>query len=166
MLTFFFLMIRRPPRSTLFPYTTLFRSGVRPGAARRTDRRGDGTERALRIEGGATAGDAGGNRRGPAAPRLHHQRDGRRAPLRRLRPVRSARRASRPRAPAATRAPPPVVRGGSDAPVQGPAPPDALRPRPGCGDRPGADARAPPPAVRGALGATERRRPRADPRRA
>src|SRR2546426_3637407 len=25
-LTFFFLMIRRPPRSTLFPYTTLFRS--------------------------------------------------------------------------------------------------------------------------------------------
>src|SRR5215204_7476061 len=37
---FFFLMIRRPPRSTLFPYTTLFRSwkaehepaaGARPG---------------------------------------------------------------------------------------------------------------------------------------
>src|SRR5260370_25391843 len=26
-LQFFFLMIRRPPRSTLFPYTTLFRSG-------------------------------------------------------------------------------------------------------------------------------------------
>src|SRR2546425_3195233 len=26
---FFFLMIRRPPRSTLFPYTTLFRSVVR-----------------------------------------------------------------------------------------------------------------------------------------
>src|SRR2546429_7115181 len=26
---FFFLMIRRPPRSTLFPYTTLFRSHVR-----------------------------------------------------------------------------------------------------------------------------------------
>src|SRR3712207_7687002 len=25
-------MIRRPPRSTLFPYTTLFRSGHRPGA--------------------------------------------------------------------------------------------------------------------------------------
>src|SRR2546422_7447230 len=25
---FFFLMIRRPPRSTLFPYTTLFRSHV------------------------------------------------------------------------------------------------------------------------------------------
>src|SRR3712207_7852904 len=27
-LIFFFLMIRRPPRSTLFPYTTLFRSQV------------------------------------------------------------------------------------------------------------------------------------------
>src|SRR5580765_1192263 len=26
--SFFFLMIRRPPRSTLFPYTTLFRSNV------------------------------------------------------------------------------------------------------------------------------------------
>src|SRR5256885_3212935 len=26
LLLFFFLMIRRPPRSTLFPYTTLFRS--------------------------------------------------------------------------------------------------------------------------------------------
>src|SRR3989454_7421862 len=26
---FFFLMIRRPPRSTLFPYTTLFRSAVK-----------------------------------------------------------------------------------------------------------------------------------------
>src|SRR6266853_3201710 len=28
-LCFFFLMIRRPPRSTLFPYTTLFRSRCR-----------------------------------------------------------------------------------------------------------------------------------------
>src|SRR2546421_1993430 len=27
LIVFFFLMIRRPPRSTLFPYTTLFRSG-------------------------------------------------------------------------------------------------------------------------------------------
>src|SRR5471032_3535080 len=37
---FFFLMIRRPPRSTLFPYTTLFRSSRRlrrqgPGRPRR-----------------------------------------------------------------------------------------------------------------------------------
>src|SRR3712207_8730815 len=29
----FFLMIRRPPRSTLFPYTTLFRSTTDPGPA-------------------------------------------------------------------------------------------------------------------------------------
>src|SRR3712207_8573560 len=29
----FFLMIRRPPRSTLFPYTTLFRSESRPAVA-------------------------------------------------------------------------------------------------------------------------------------
>src|SRR3712207_8870921 len=28
-MVFFFLMIRRPPRSTLFPYTTLFRSCAR-----------------------------------------------------------------------------------------------------------------------------------------
>src|SRR3989449_8724858 len=38
---FFFLMIRRPPRSTLFPYTTLFRSGragCRTTAARRRRR--------------------------------------------------------------------------------------------------------------------------------
>src|SRR2546425_12965981 len=38
---FFFLMIRRPPRSTLFPYTTLFRSQrldrtVTPKLARKT----------------------------------------------------------------------------------------------------------------------------------
>src|SRR3989440_10992671 len=31
---FFFLMIRRPPRSTLFPYTTLFRSGHKVVQAR------------------------------------------------------------------------------------------------------------------------------------
>src|SRR3712207_7160294 len=30
---FFFLMIRRPPRSTLFPYTTLFRSRVTGSAS-------------------------------------------------------------------------------------------------------------------------------------
>src|SRR6266403_4387169 len=31
----FFLMIRRPPRSTLFPYTTLFRSRRHPSLASR-----------------------------------------------------------------------------------------------------------------------------------
>src|SRR2546430_10650832 len=30
-IVFFFLMIRRPPRSTLFPYTTLFRSDIEGG---------------------------------------------------------------------------------------------------------------------------------------
>src|SRR5256885_9738952 len=34
-LPFFFLMIRRPPRSTLFPYTTLFRSPHHERPARR-----------------------------------------------------------------------------------------------------------------------------------
>src|SRR3712207_7044787 len=39
-LSFCFLMIRRPPRSTLFPYTTLFRSsGVLPAAPRHRTRR-------------------------------------------------------------------------------------------------------------------------------
>src|SRR6266513_5029080 len=37
---FFFLMIRRPPRSTLFPYTTLFRSRAPGRAARRPRGRG------------------------------------------------------------------------------------------------------------------------------
>src|SRR2546429_3165083 len=42
MFLFFFLMIRRPPRSTLFPYTTLFRShpgcsGVHRGASQHLD---------------------------------------------------------------------------------------------------------------------------------
>src|SRR6266487_5921073 len=35
MVFFFFLMIRRPPRSTLFPYTTLFRPQARQRALRR-----------------------------------------------------------------------------------------------------------------------------------
>src|SRR5436305_14880943 len=39
---FFFLMMRRPPRSTLFPYTTLFRSHThhrdRPGRVRQVHR--------------------------------------------------------------------------------------------------------------------------------
>src|SRR5438067_5055890 len=46
LLYFFFLMIRRPPRSTLFPYTTLFRSPVPrrpadPGSHRKSQRRSD-----------------------------------------------------------------------------------------------------------------------------
>src|SRR2546429_10014002 len=45
-LFFFFLMIRRPPRSTLFPYTTLFRSlhrvVLRSCVRSRPNRRGQG----------------------------------------------------------------------------------------------------------------------------
>src|SRR6476620_11971741 len=43
---FFFLMIRRPPRSTLFPYTTLFRSS--PAPRRRSARRRCGRRRCTR----------------------------------------------------------------------------------------------------------------------
>src|SRR6266542_3781689 len=43
---FFFLMIRRPPRSTLFPYTTLFRSRHRhAGTGRHVEDRRDGAVR-------------------------------------------------------------------------------------------------------------------------
>src|SRR2546428_3615639 len=56
---FFFLMIRRPPRSTLFPYTTLFRSHPgRPG-------RGDGGCRAALLGGGGRQGLLRRRGRGP-----------------------------------------------------------------------------------------------------
>src|SRR6266511_5426566 len=49
---FFFLMIRRPPRSTLFPYTTLFRSGRPPGLRQRHERAGrEGVVAAQQQEG-------------------------------------------------------------------------------------------------------------------
>src|SRR2546430_8065388 len=50
---FFFLMIRRPPRSTLFPYTTLFRSAlVGDHEQPRFDRQaGDRGERLAREDG-------------------------------------------------------------------------------------------------------------------
>src|SRR3989449_7307677 len=50
-LCFFFLMIRRPPRSTLFPYTTLFRSH-----ARRMRPLGLGEQRLAEILGRREAG--------------------------------------------------------------------------------------------------------------
>src|SRR2546422_11092229 len=49
-LLFFFLMIRRPPRSTLFPYTTLFRSPS--AAARRRGEAGPYAQRGCRVAGG------------------------------------------------------------------------------------------------------------------
>src|SRR5438093_9159501 len=42
---FFFLMIRRPPRSTLFPYTTLFRSTRACGVGRAVPGAGPGVPR-------------------------------------------------------------------------------------------------------------------------
>src|SRR3712207_7913432 len=47
----FFLMIRRPPRSTLFPYTTLFRSEDGAGAGRQRPLHRDG-QRGPRQGGG------------------------------------------------------------------------------------------------------------------
>src|SRR5690349_22566660 len=42
---FFFLIIQRPPRSTLFPYTTLFRSEARMGPRRQRGLDADGRAR-------------------------------------------------------------------------------------------------------------------------
>src|SRR5256885_9627664 len=51
-------MIRRPPRSTLFPYTTLFRSDVRVGVVSRQDPRGGaGDVRALLVPQVGGSGD-------------------------------------------------------------------------------------------------------------
>src|SRR5256885_9121050 len=51
-LFFFFLMIRRPPRSTLFPYTTLFRSDPRTlrGSPARRVRAARAASRAQALE--------------------------------------------------------------------------------------------------------------------
>src|SRR2546430_11252324 len=62
---FFFLMIRRPPRSTLFPYTTLFRSRRQPERSQYGDRaRRDcddllraGWDRPLAVDGPRQPGD-------------------------------------------------------------------------------------------------------------
>src|SRR3712207_7636974 len=72
-------MIRRPPRSTLFPYTTLFRSALRPvqragrdrvGSAVRIARRGRGWELAL---GGSMGGAM--EHRGAGAARVRRPGD-------------------------------------------------------------------------------------------
>src|SRR6266568_2139404 len=66
--SFFFLMIRRPPRSTLFPYTTLFRS--LPAPARRGVRE-------LRVLGDRAAARGPGGSRGPGGRLLQPPRRGR-----------------------------------------------------------------------------------------
>src|SRR3712207_7575667 len=52
---FFFLMIRRPPRSTLFPYTTLFRSWLRVSRGPRGVSGGPGPAERARATGVASA---------------------------------------------------------------------------------------------------------------
>src|SRR5947209_9538028 len=55
MYSFFYLLIRRPPRSTLFPYTTLFRSKrrlQRRATGRRRDVPGDAARRPAGEHGG------------------------------------------------------------------------------------------------------------------
>src|SRR2546422_7009171 len=77
MLLFFFLMIRRPPRSTLFPYTTLFRS-PRAAAAERGASAAPGVARPRRLRSSGAVhgrareatGRAGGEPRGAAATAL------------------------------------------------------------------------------------------------
>src|SRR3712207_7178483 len=67
-------MIRRPPRSTLFPYTTLFRSDAGEGGRRPAPRHRHGVpavqplpahDRAGECHGGAAAGPPGEQGRGP-----------------------------------------------------------------------------------------------------
>src|SRR3989442_4638617 len=60
-------MIRRPPRSTLFPYTTLFRSRARRRQPRRVSRGGQAPER-------AGCGGRLGRGRGPAVAPGHPDR--------------------------------------------------------------------------------------------
>src|SRR3712207_8179894 len=62
MMLFFFLMIRRPPRSTLFPYTTLFRS-------LRRDHRGP------RLEEGGVHGEPRRRHRHRGGGRVHARED-------------------------------------------------------------------------------------------
>src|SRR5215813_11165818 len=120
---FFFLMIRRPPRSTLFPYTTLFpiclrphghapaQRGGRPRPAHLAPRLGAGGARAASVgrEGAAVPGEL----REPA-PQAPDREDGRAAvDGRRRRPPR--------RRPAPARLRRPHPRGGGGAPA-GPDP--------------------------------------------
>src|SRR6266498_4469044 len=79
----FFLMIRRPPRSTLFPYTTLFRSGrLRLGLQARP-RRLPGAGALASLTDGGRVGVEGGHPPSPHAgradgPAIRVERGGRR----------------------------------------------------------------------------------------
>src|SRR3712207_8413049 len=71
---FFFLMIRRPPRSTLFPYTTLFRSSGDRRWRRRAERRGDRGRRRAFLRGDRPGGGRRGTDEPGAAARLRGPR--------------------------------------------------------------------------------------------
>src|SRR2546426_3811147 len=67
---FFFLMIRRPPRSTLFPYTTLFRSAdARPPTSEQIGVTPDEGVRSGRVFANLRFRDAGDRTRGGAQDR-------------------------------------------------------------------------------------------------
>src|SRR3712207_8208485 len=63
-------MIRRPPRSTLFPYTTLFRSGPDPPGPPVRAHDAEGARAADRPAGAA---DPGGDRRTPPGVGQHRE---------------------------------------------------------------------------------------------
>src|SRR2546430_10313185 len=65
-------MIRRPPRSTLFPYTTLFRSPP-PARAAAADRAGPAAPGATTPAAAADAGTAAGSAFGPEPAPDHHR---------------------------------------------------------------------------------------------
>src|SRR5688572_31331366 len=67
-------MIRRPPRSTLFPYTTLFRSARRSARARRCSSRA-GLRQLLDLGGVGLVDEAGAGEDGlPAADRVEDRK--------------------------------------------------------------------------------------------
>src|SRR3712207_8319387 len=69
LLVFFFLMIRRPPRSTLFPYTTLFRSTRFRPRTHRGEVHGHHDRLEVPHRRGRRQGRGDAER--PAAPRTH-----------------------------------------------------------------------------------------------
>src|SRR3712207_8326553 len=71
-------MIRRPPRSTLFPYTTLFRSGLAQDVEERA-RRGGRQATAAEEEAHVAAGDVAERDARPAALRPREYRGRRRS---------------------------------------------------------------------------------------
>src|SRR3712207_8857784 len=69
-------MIRRPPRSTLFPYTTLFRSVVRQLAAALAGEREQRAEPPVDVEGVVAVGRAGAVRQCVELVLVRHQPQG------------------------------------------------------------------------------------------